>query len=44
MVDAGNFLRKMGDSDRISFIDSFDPTSDQAIVIEQCTRGQINNA
>jgi hypothetical protein len=39
----GIFLKENGDSDRISFIDSLDLTSDQSIVIEQCTRGQSNN-
>ena len=43
VVDAGQFLKKNGDSDRISCIDSLDLTSDQSIVIEQCTRGQSNN-
>jgi hypothetical protein len=44
VVDAEQFLKKNGDSDRISCIDSLDLTSDQSIVIEQCTHGQINNA
>jgi hypothetical protein len=44
VVDAGEFSKEDGDSDRISFIDSLDLTSDQSIVIEQCTRGQSNNA
>ena len=43
VVDAGKFLKEDGDSDRISFIDSLDLTSEQSIVIEQCTRGQSNN-
>jgi hypothetical protein len=44
VVDAGQFLKEGGDSDRISCLDSLDLTSDQSIVIEKCTRGQINNA
>jgi hypothetical protein len=40
----GIFFKEDGDSDRISFIDSLDLTGDQSIVIEQCTRGQSNNA
>ena len=45
VVDAGDFFFKEdGDSDRISFIDSLDLTGDQSIVIEQCRRGQSNNA
>jgi hypothetical protein len=44
VVDAEEFSKEDGDSDRISFIDSLDLTSDQSIVIEQCTRGQSNNA
>ena len=43
VVDAGEFFKEDGDSDRISFIDSLGLTSDQSIVIEQCTRGQSNN-
>jgi hypothetical protein len=44
VVDAEEFSKEDGDSDRISFIDSLDLTSDQSIVIEQCTRGKSNNA
>jgi hypothetical protein len=44
VVDTGEFFKEDGDSDRISFIDSLDLTGDQSIVIEQCTRGQSNNA
>jgi hypothetical protein len=43
VVDAGESFKEDGDSERISFIDSLDLTSDQSIVIEQCTRGQSNN-
>ena len=43
VVDAGEFFKENGDSDRISFIDNLVLTNDQSIVIEQCTRGQSNN-
>jgi hypothetical protein len=44
VVDAGDLFKEDGESDRISFIDSLDLTGDQSIAIEQCTRGQSNNA
>ena len=44
VVVAEKLYKEDGDSDRISVIDSLDLTSDQSIVIEQCTRGQSNNA
>ena len=44
IVVAGECFKEDGDCVRISVIDSLDLTSDQSIVIEQCTRGQSNNA
>jgi hypothetical protein len=41
VVDAEKSFKEDGDSDRISCIDSLDLTSDQFIVIEQCTRDKV---